>query len=65
MFKIILHIAYRNAFLRQSRSILLILMIGLSMAIMIGLEGLYDGMSEHMINKTKCSDCGDVSLFAI
>ncbi len=64
MFKIIIHMAYRNAFLRQSRSILLILMIGLSMAIMIGLEGLYDGMSGHMINKTKRSDCGDVSLFA-
>lgn len=56
--------AYQNAFIRKSRALLLVLMIGLSMAIMIGLEGLYDGMSEHMIDKTKRSDCGDLALFA-
>ncbi len=64
MFKTILHMAYQNAFLRKSRAILLVLMIGLSMGTMVGLEGLYDGMSQHMIDKTKRSDCGDVSIFA-
>jgi ABC-type lipoprotein release transport system permease subunit len=56
--------AYQNAFLRKSRAVLLVLMIGVSMGIMLGLEGLYDGMSQRMIDKTKRSDCGDVSLFA-
>ena len=64
MFKTILHMAYRNAFLRKSRAILLVLMIGLSMGVMVGLEGLYDGMSLHMIDKTMRSDCGNISLFA-
>ncbi len=64
MFKTILHLAYKNAFLRRSRAILLIVMIGVSMAIMITLEGLYDGMTVHMIEKTKRSDSGDISLFA-
>lgn len=64
MFKTVAHMAYQNAFLRKSRALLLVLMIGLSMAVMVGLEGLYDGMSQHMIEKTKRSDCGDISLFA-
>ena len=64
MFRTILHMAYRNAFLRKSRAILLVLMIGLSMGVMVGLEGLYDGMSQHMIDKTMRSDSGDISLFA-
>jgi len=64
MFRTILHMAYRNAFLRKSRAILLVLMIGLSMGVMVGLEGLYDGMSIHMIDKTMRSDSGNLSLFA-
>jgi len=64
MFKTVAHMAYQNAFLRKSRALLLVLMIGLSMAVMVGLEGLYDGMSQHMIEKTQRSDCGDISLFA-
>ena len=64
MFKVILEIAGRNAFLRRRRAILLILMIGLSMGVMVALEGLYDGMSLHMIDKTKRSDSGEISLYA-
>lgn len=64
MFRTILHMAYRNAFLRKSRAILLVLMIGMSMGVMVGLEGLYDGMSQRMIDKTMRSDSGDISLFA-
>lgn len=56
--------AYQNILLRKSRAILLILMIGMSMGVMVGLEGLYDGMSLRMIDKTKRSDSGELSLYA-
>jgi len=64
MFKIIVKMAYENIFLRKSRALLLIVMIGISMGVMVGLEGLYDGMSLRMIDKTKRSDSGEVSLYA-
>ena len=64
MFKTILEVAYKNAFLRKSRAILLIMMIGLSMGVMVGLEGLYNGMSLHMIDKSMRSDSGEISLYA-
>jgi len=64
MFKTILEVAYKNAFLRKSRAILLILMIGLSMGIMVGLEGLYNGMYVHMIDKSMRSDSGEIALYA-
>lgn len=64
MFKMILKMAYQNILLRKSRAILLILMIGMSMGVMVGLEGLYDGMSLRMIDKTKRSDSGELSLYA-
>ena len=64
MFKTILQVAYRNAYLRKSRALLLILMIGLSMGVMVSIEGLYDGMSMNMIDRTKRSDSGEISLYA-
>jgi len=64
MFRTILTVAGRNAFLRRSRALLLIIMIGASMGVMIALEGLYDGMSQHMIDRSKRSDCGELSLYA-
>jgi len=64
MYKTILEVAYKNAFLRKSRAILLILMIGLSMGAMVGLEGLYNGMSVHMIDKSMRSDSGEITLYA-
>jgi len=64
MFKMILKMAYQNILLRKSRAILLILMIGMSMGVMVGLEGLYDGMSLRMIDQTKRSDSGELSLYA-
>ncbi len=64
MFKTILEVAYKNAFLRKSRAILLILMIGLSMGVMVGLEGLYNGMYVHMIDKSMRSDSGEIALYA-
>ena len=64
MFKVILSVAFKNAFLRQSRAILLILMIGFSMGVMLSIEGLYEGMASSLIDKSKRSDSGEVSIYA-
>ena len=64
MFNTILKVAYKNIFLRKGRAILLVLMIGVSMGVMVSLEGLYDGMAQHMIDKTMRSDSGEISLYA-
>jgi len=39
-------------------------MIAVSMSMMLGLQGLYDGMTYNMIDKSKRSDSGDISLYA-
>lgn len=64
MYKLLLKIAYKNSFLRLSRTLLVILMISLSMGMMLGIQGLYDGMAENMIDKNKRSDGGDISIYA-
>ena len=64
MFKTILKLAYKNSFLRFSRTILVILMIAVSMSMMLSLQGLYDGMTLNMIESIKRSDSGEVSLYA-
>jgi len=64
MFKTVFKVAYKNIFRRKARSLLLVLMIGVSMGVMVSLEGLYDGMSNHMIDKTMRSDSGEISLYA-
>jgi len=63
MYKIITQLAFNNAFLRLSRTLLVIIMIAVSMSMMLSIEGLYDGMSYNLINKTKRSDSGDVALY--
>lgn len=64
MLKTILKLAYKNAFLRLSRTMLVILMIAVSMSMMLSLQGLYDGMTVTMIDNIKRSDSGEVSLYA-
>lgn len=64
MYKVILNLALRNAFLRKSRAILLVVMIGCSMGMMLSIEGLYDGMTTNMIDKTIRSDSGELSIYA-
>ena len=64
MFKLILKMAWKNSFLRLSRTILVVLMIAVSMSMMLGIQGLYDGMAENMIDKNKRSGSGDFSMFA-
>ena len=63
MFKLIVKLAWNNAFLRLSRTVLVIIMVAVSMSMMLSIQGIYDGMAVNLIDKTKRSDCGDVSLY--
>ena len=63
MYRLIIKLAYNNAFLRLSRTLLVIIMIAVSMSMMLSLQGLYDGMTLSMIDKTKRSDSGEISLY--
>ena len=64
MFKMITKLAWENTFIRFSRTFLLIIMIAVSMTMMLSLEGLYDGMTLSMIDKTIRSDSGEISIYA-
>ena len=64
MFRLILKMAWKNSFLRLSRTLLVIIMIAVSMSMMLAIQGLYDGMAENMIEKNKRSDSGDISIYA-
>ena len=64
MYSLIIKLAYKNAFLRLSRTLLVVIMIAVSMSMMVSLEGLYDGMALSMIDKTKRSDSGEISIYA-
>ncbi len=63
MYKLIVKLAFKNAFLRLERTLLVIIMIAISMSIMLSIEGLYDGMILSMADKTKRSDSGELSLY--
>lgn len=64
MYKLIVNLAYKSAFLRLSRTLLVVIMIAVSMGMMLSIQGIYDGMTLNMIDATKRSDSGEVSLFA-
>ncbi len=64
MYKLIIKMAWKNSFSRLSRTLLLVTMIAVSMSMMIGLQGLYDGMANNMLDKNKRSASGDISIFA-
>ena len=63
MYSLILKLAFNNAFLRLSRTLLVVLMIGVSMGMMLSIQGLYDGMTLTLIENSKRSDCGELSLY--
>ena len=63
MFRMLLSLAWNNAFLRLSRTLLVVIMIAVSMSMMLSIQGIYDGMTVNMIDKTKRSDCGEVSMY--
>jgi len=56
--------AWLNVWRRKIRSILVIVMIGVSMSVMLAIQGLYDGMTQHMIESTLRSESGEVILYA-
>lgn len=60
----IFKLAWLNVWRRKARGVLVILMIGVSMSVMLGIQGLYDGMTHHMIENTLRSDSGEVSIYA-
>ncbi|MDD5399666.1 MAG: FtsX-like permease family protein [Sulfurimonas sp.] len=64
MYKLILKMAWKNSFIRLSRTLLVIIMIAVSMSMMLGIQGIYDGMVNNMVDKNKRSDSGDISIFA-
>ena len=63
MYKLIFKLAINNAFLRLSRTLLLIIMIAVSMSMMLSILGLYDGMILSLVENAKRSDCGEVSIY--
>jgi len=64
MYKIANHLAWLSLWRRKTRSLMVIIMIALSLAGLLGLQGLYDGMITHLINTTIRSDSGEISLYA-
>ncbi len=63
MYKIARHLAWLSIWRRKTRSLMVIMMIGLSLSGLLGLQGLYDGMIIHLINTTIRSDSGEISLY--
>ncbi|WP_373000936.1 ABC transporter permease [Sulfurimonas sp.] len=64
MYKLIIKMAWKNSFLRISRTLLVITMIAVSMSMMLSIQGLYDGMTFNMLDKNKRSGSGDISIYA-
>lgn len=64
MFSMNLKMAWLNVWRRKIRSSLVILMIGVSMSVMLSIQGLYDGMTKHMIESTIRSESGEISIYA-
>ncbi len=64
MFRLNLKMAWLNLWRRKVRSILVIMMIGVSMCVMLSIQGLYDGMTKHLIESTVRSESGEITLYA-
>ncbi len=63
MFRLAGKIAIASLHRRRVRSILVILMIAVSLWGLLFMEGIYDGMTEQMINNAIHSDSGHISVF--
>lgn len=62
--RVLLRIAVASLRRRQARSLLVVLMIAMSLWGLLFMEGLYDGMTEQVIDNAIRSDSGDISIFA-
>ena len=63
MYRVLFKLSFKNAFLHLSRTLLVVVMIAVSMSMMLSIEGVYDGMTNSMVDKYKRSDCGEMSLY--
>nr|MDA3786595.1 ABC transporter permease [Deltaproteobacteria bacterium] len=63
MFKILLRIALASLHRRLARSLLVMVMIAMSLWGLLAMEGLYDGMTEQVIDNAIRSDSGDISIY--
>jgi len=63
MFKMIIKLAWSNAFLRLRRTLLVIIMIAVSMSMMLSIQGIYDGMTQNIVNSVLRSDSGEISIY--
>lgn len=64
MFNVIAKMAWASLKRRKSRSLLVVLMIAISLWGLLAMEGIYDGMTEQMINNAIRSGSGDITMFA-
>ncbi len=64
MFKVLVNIALASLKRRLARSMLVIIMIAMSLWGLLFMEGIYDGMTEQVIDNAIRSDSGDISIFA-
>ncbi len=64
MYSLILKLAWKNSLVRVQRTLLVVIMIAVSMSLMLGLQGLYDGMIVDMVDKSKRSDSGNIAIYA-
>ncbi len=63
MFRFAMKMAWASLARRATRSLMVVLMISVSLWSLLLMQGVYDGMTEQMINNAIRSDSGDVSLF--
>ena len=63
MYRLTGKIAWASLARRRTRSVLVVLMIAVSLWGLFFMEGIYDGMTEQMINNAIRSDSGHISLF--
>jgi ABC-type lipoprotein release transport system permease subunit len=63
MFKMMIKMAFFNVWRRLNRSLMVILMIGMSLSGLIFFQGLYDGMVKEMIESATEADSGDMSIY--
>lgn len=63
MYRLTGKIAWASLMRRRTRSVLVVMMIAVSLCGLFFMEGIYDGMTEQMINNAIRSDSGHISLF--
>ncbi len=61
--KMLLKIAYENLWRRRSRTLIVIIMIAVGIAVLTFMSGLYDGMVSQMVNDMIYSDTCEITVF--